>query len=79
MIAHPFEMAQHRFRALPFLWLCVAGYIGGVWLFHERLSQFVAILGTVSSVSAICLTVMVVRAHMQNGHAAPLADATQQT
>jgi O-antigen/teichoic acid export membrane protein len=59
-----FEMAQHRFRALPFLWLCVAGYFGGVWMFHETLAQFVIILGTVSSVSALCLTVLVVRAHL---------------
>lgn len=62
-----FEMAQHRFRALPFLWLCVVAYVGGVWLFHETLSQFVITLGTVSTASALCLAAMVVRAHA-SGH-----------
>jgi O-antigen/teichoic acid export membrane protein len=61
-----FEMAQHRFRSLPFLWICVLGYVGGVWAFHDTLAQFVAILGTVSTVSALCLTAFVVRAHLRN-------------
>ncbi len=61
-----FEMAQHRFRALPFLLLCVAGYIGGVALFHGSLSQFVAILATASTASALCFIALVIRAHMRH-------------
>lgn len=59
-----FEMAQHRFRALPFLWVCVAAYIGGVACFHETLAQFVATLGLVSTVSALGMIAFVVRAHL---------------
>lgn len=60
-----FEMAQHRFRSLPFLWVCVAGYVGGVWFFHDTLVQFVTTLGIVSTASALCLIVFVVRAHLK--------------
>ena len=60
------EMAQHRFRALPFLWLFVAAYIGAVALIHDTLAHFILILATVSTASAICLTTLVIRAHTRD-------------
>lgn len=61
-----FEMAQHRFRALPLLALCVAAYIISVHYFCHSLDAFVLIFGTVSTVSAVGLTAIVIHAHLRH-------------
>lgn len=60
-----FEMAQHRFRALPLLVLCVIAYIGGVHFYCTTLDQFVLILGGISTFSAITFTAVVAYAHLR--------------
>ena len=60
-----FELAQHRFRLLPFLWACALGYIGGVELFHGSLGQFVTVFGTVTTLSALAMIGLVMWAQMR--------------
>lgn len=47
-----FEMAQHRFRTVPWLLLIAAAYIGGVWFWHQTVLSIVAVLAAVSTASA---------------------------
>ncbi len=47
-----FEMAQHRFRTVPWLLLIAAAYLGGVWVWHQTVLSIVALLAAVSTASA---------------------------
>lgn len=47
-----FEMAQHRFRTVPWLLLIAGAYLGGVWVWHHSVLSIVAVLATVSTASA---------------------------
>jgi O-antigen/teichoic acid export membrane protein len=47
-----FEMAQHRFRTVPWLLALAAAYIGGVWLWHPSVLAIVAVLGAAATASA---------------------------
>lgn len=49
-----FEMAQHRFKVAPALIVCAILYLVGVALFHKNIFQVVAVLGLVSTLSALC-------------------------
>ncbi len=48
-----FEMAQHRFKVTPALVVCAALYLVGVALWHARPEQIIAVLASVSTLSAL--------------------------
>jgi O-antigen/teichoic acid export membrane protein len=50
-----FQMAQRRFKPSYFLLACAAAYVIGVTLFHQTVWQVVAVLGSVSLLSAFVL------------------------
>ncbi len=56
-----FEMAQNRFRAAGWQALIAAGYIAGVALFHDTLTQVVAVLAAASCATLAAMAVMVFR------------------
>ncbi len=56
-----FEMAQHRFEAVPWLLAAAAAYVGGVALWHDSVLQIVLVLGSVALASALLFAVMLVR------------------
>lgn len=60
-----FELAQRRFRLLPFLWICAVGYIVGTHYCHATPGQFVAVFGAMTSLSAILLVGLVIRAQLK--------------
>jgi O-antigen/teichoic acid export membrane protein len=56
-----FEMAQHRFEAVPWLIACALAYVGGVYLWHDTVLHIVVALGGAALTSAIVFAVMLVR------------------
>lgn len=56
-----FEMAQHRFEALPWLILCAIGYVGGVYLWHDTVLHIVIALGTSALASTLVFAVQLIR------------------
>lgn len=56
-----FEMAQHRFEAVPWLIACALAYVGGVYLWHDTVLHIVAALGGAALTSATIFAVMLVR------------------
>lgn len=48
-----FEMAQHRFRTVPWLLTLAGAYVGGVWVWHETVMSVILVLGLVSLASAM--------------------------
>lgn len=58
-----FEMAQHRFATIPWLLALAASYIGGVALWHDSVGQIIAVLGAVSTVSALVYIAALMRAN----------------
>lgn len=57
-----FEMAQHRFKTLPWLAGCVAIYVGGVALFHPSTLHVVAWMGAGGFCAMIVLAAAIVAA-----------------
>ncbi len=43
-----FEMAQHRFTAIPYLLAAALGLVGGAWVFHQTPAQFIAVYALAS-------------------------------
>jgi|APTNR8051073442_1049403.scaffolds.fasta_scaffold00016_190 O-antigen/teichoic acid export membrane protein len=56
-----FEMAQHRFEAVPWLIACALAYVGGVYLWHDTVLHVVAVLGGAALTSALVFAIMLVR------------------
>jgi O-antigen/teichoic acid export membrane protein len=57
MVLLNYELAQRRFRIMIPLFLCAAGYVGGVARWHETPLQVVGVLGVAAVVSlGLCLT-----------------------
>jgi len=52
MLLMNYELAQRRFGIMIPLYICAAGYLGGVAIWHETLLQVVAVLGA-ATVSAL--------------------------
>lgn len=60
-----FEMAQHRFRTVPWLLGLAAAYLGGVWFWHQSVLSIVAVLASVSVASAALYLWELLRPHTQ--------------
>ena len=52
-----FEMAQRRFRAVPIALVLAAGYIAGVFIFHDSTMQVVAVMAVVNVVFLLALLI----------------------
>ena len=63
-----FEMAQHRFSAVPWLLACAVGYVGGVAFFHTSVLNIVAIMGSAALASTLIFLVQLLR-HRPTNHA----------
>lgn len=59
MVLMNFELAQRRFRIMIPLFICAAGYLFGVMLWHETLMQVVLVLG-VTSLTALGVSLVMV-------------------
>lgn len=66
-----FEMAQHRFRTIPWLIGLAAAYLGGAWIWHNQVLSIVAVLGSVSLVAAVLYLVEIFRAKPAQAAASP--------
>lgn len=56
-----FEMAQHRFQAVPWLMACAVGYVVGVVVWHATVNAVVLVLGCAATASAIVFAAMLFR------------------
>lgn len=62
MLILNYELAQRRFGIMIPLYLCAAGYLAGVWKWHETPMQIVAVLGVASAVALVfCVMRVLVR------------------
>ena len=64
------EMAQHRFETVPWLLALAVAYLGGVALWHHSVLAIVAVLGAVSTLSALLYLWVLLRP----GRTAPASD-----
>lgn len=56
-----FEMAQHRFAAVPWLLACAVGYVGGVAFLHTSVLTIVAFMGSAALASALIFLAQLLR------------------
>lgn len=57
-----FEMAQHRFRTIPWLIGLAAAYIGGAFLHHRTVLSIVFVLGATATAAALLYLIELFRA-----------------
>jgi len=62
-----FEMAQHRFTAVPWLLACAGGYLGGVVLWHASVTSIVVALGSAALASALLFVLQLLRHRPPHG------------
>lgn len=62
-----FEMAQHRFAAVPWLLACAGGYVAGVVLWHATVTSIVVALGGAALASALLFVLQLLRHRPPHG------------